>query len=127
MLLDTSVAVELIGDSGEAKKRAGEAGALFLSVISHLELEAGVYRDPQLAPVFRVRLDHLLSRVEELDFTASEVAAYSSIIVAKGFSRRHVVDRMIAATAIANELTLATLNPRDFRDIPGLSIEDWSN
>ena len=46
---------------------------------------------------------------------------------AKGFSRRLVVDRMIAATALANDLSLATLNPRDFRDIPGLKIEDWSS
>jgi tRNA(fMet)-specific endonuclease VapC len=33
---------------------------------------------------------------------------------------------MIAATAITHGLTLATLNRRDFRDIPGLTVEDWS-
>ena len=48
------------------------------------------------------------------------------IIAESGFSRRLVSDRMIAATAITYELTLATLNPRDFRSIPGLVIEDWS-
>jgi tRNA(fMet)-specific endonuclease VapC len=33
---------------------------------------------------------------------------------------------MIAAQAIEAAATLATLNARDFRDIPGLTIEDWS-
>jgi tRNA(fMet)-specific endonuclease VapC len=33
---------------------------------------------------------------------------------------------MIAATALANDLSLATLNPRDVRNIPGLAVEDWS-
>ena len=33
---------------------------------------------------------------------------------------------MIAATAMSQGPILATLNPRDFRNIPGLLIEDWS-
>ncbi len=115
-----------MGAVPEALERARDGDALYLSVISHLELEAGVYRDPQLSSLFRMRLDRLLTRLEELDFTAREVTAYSSIVATKGFSRRLVVDRMIAATALANGLALATLNPKDFRDIPGLTIEDWS-
>jgi predicted nucleic acid-binding protein len=79
------------------------------------------------ASVFEARLQRLLEGVEELEFTGREVAAYASIIAVKGFSRRPVIDRMIAATALANDLDLATLNPRDFRGIPGLTIEDWSN
>jgi tRNA(fMet)-specific endonuclease VapC len=127
VLLDTSVAIELMSDAAEAMARAYQADALYLSVISHLELEAGVYRDPQLERLFRERLDRLLSKVEELDFTVGEVAAYSSIIAAIGFSRRLMVDRMIAATALANDLSLATFNSRDFRGIEGLRIEDWSS
>ncbi|HAJ03147.1 MAG TPA: VapC toxin family PIN domain ribonuclease, partial [Brevundimonas sp.] len=34
-------------------------------------------------------------------------------------------DRMIAAQAIVAGATLATLNPADFRDIPGLSLLEW--
>jgi predicted nucleic acid-binding protein len=33
---------------------------------------------------------------------------------------------MIAAQPIAAEAALATLNRRDFRDIPDLRVEDWS-
>ena len=126
VLLDTSAAVDLIDGVAIVVEQARSADSLFISVISHVELEAGVYRDRELGPLFRARIDSLLARVEELEFTRREVAAYAAIIEARGFSRRLVVDRMIAATALANDLTLATLNPRDFRDIPGLTIEDWS-
>lgn len=125
-LLDTNIAVDLLSDVQRTIERVSAIDGQFLSVISRVELEAGVYRDGSLDANRRARLDTLLDRVAELDFTSREVAAYTSIIAAKGFSRRLIVDRMIAATAVANSLTLATLNPRDFRGIPGLAIEDWS-
>lgn len=40
--------------------------------------------------------------------------------------KRHRFDRLIAAHALALDLTLITANPRDFRDIPDLGIEDWT-
>lgn len=36
------------------------------------------------------------------------------------------LDLIIAATAIANGLVLATLNMRHFEKVPGLQAEDWS-
>ncbi len=127
VLLDTSVAVELLDGAERTLGRVAKVDGQFLSVVSRVELEAGVYRDGLFDPGRRARLDSFVEQVTELDFTGREVAAYASIIAAKGFSRRLVVDRMIAATAISNNLPLATLNPRDFREIPGLKVEDWSH
>jgi tRNA(fMet)-specific endonuclease VapC len=35
-------------------------------------------------------------------------------------------DLLIATIALANRLTIATRNVREFRRVPGLKIEDWS-
>jgi tRNA(fMet)-specific endonuclease VapC len=35
-------------------------------------------------------------------------------------------DLLIAATAKSHNLILATLNSKDFKDIEGLAVEDWS-
>ena len=128
VLLDTSVAVELMrGTPRIVEKRWNSSVAAYLSVISHVELVAGTYRDGHADPLVRARLDRLLDGVEELAFTHREAEAYDRIIAANGFSRRRMVDRMIASTALANELAVATLNPRDFKAIRELRVEDWSS
>jgi predicted nucleic acid-binding protein len=95
-------------------------------MISWVELIPGVYSDKKLNRGRGKFLAAFLEQVEVLPFAEPEVDAYERIIAANGYSRRLVVDRMIAATALANDLSLATLNPRDVRNIPGLAVEDWS-
>lgn len=126
LLLDTSIVVDLINRVEATTTRVRGVDRLYLSVVSQVELEAGLFTDGELDPALRARLDAVLERVESLPFTEREVGAYAAIIAAMGFSRRLVVDRMIAATALAHGLTVATLNPRDFRGIPDLSLEDWT-
>lgn len=126
LLIDTSVAVDLVNEVEATATRVRSVGSLYLSVVSHVELEAGVIRSGVFDPVLRARLDALLERVESLSFTEEEVSAYAAIIAATGFSRRLVIDRMIAATGLSYGLPVATLNPKDFRDIPDLRVEDWS-
>lgn len=40
--------------------------------------------------------------------------------------RRAKFDRLIAAHALALDATLVTTNVRDFVDVPGLRVEDWT-
>ena len=40
--------------------------------------------------------------------------------------RRHRFDRLIAAHALALDVTLVTANERDFRDIAALRVENWT-
>ena len=51
--------------------------------------------------------------------------AYGRIIAQCGWARGHDYDRMIAAHAISSDSILVTNNKADFRDIPGLSMENW--
>jgi tRNA(fMet)-specific endonuclease VapC len=58
------------------------------------------------------------------DTTAAE--AYGRIIAQLGWVKGRDFDRMIAAHAIGSKSILVTSNEADFRDIPGLSVENWA-
>ena len=127
-LIDTNVAIHLRDrDIPIIRKLAELPAQPAISVITRVELEGGVYRDPAEALLVRGRVEAMLEDFQEIPFTTTEAIAYGRIIELCGFSRPRIVDRMIAATAIVASATLITLNPRDFRDIPGLVIEDWSD
>lgn len=127
LLVDTSVIVDLLDGSDVTGERLARTDLpLVASVVTAVELEAGIHRDPENAAVLRQRLDRLLEHVSVLPFTIAEARAYGQIISRSGYSRRKVIYRMIGATAMISKATLVTLNPRDFADIPDLQVEDWS-
>jgi predicted nucleic acid-binding protein len=126
ILLDTSVAIPI---------RDMEARILavaetwwpnpMISIITRIELEGGVTR-PGSDPRRRDLLATFLNSVTVLELTDAEARAYRAIVEQVGFSRRKLLDRLIAATALVHKLPLATLNPGDFADVPGLEVVDWS-
>jgi predicted nucleic acid-binding protein len=125
-MLDTNVAIHL-RDRDEAimDKLATLSGAVVLSVVTQIELEGGVYADPAKAGLRRPRLDAMLEALPVVAFDDAAAAAYRRILEAQGYSRRKVLDRMIAAQAIVHHATLVTRNPDDFRDVPGLHLLAW--
>jgi predicted nucleic acid-binding protein len=126
-LIDTSVAVALRENVLHVGERLAELNGMpLLSIVSVVELEGGVAAAVEGRGKRRRLLDKIYASVEILAFGEREAAAYRQIVTDAGFSRRLIIDRMIAAQAIAAGAVLATLNPRDFRDVPGLTIEDWS-
>lgn len=125
-LLDTSIAIGLRDDDPAIVARAKALGpGLVLSIVTRVELEGGVYRVPLTADIRRRRLDILLAALPVLPFDADAAEAYGAIVREAGYSRRKLLDRMIAAQAIVNDATLVTLNPADFADIPGLKLLAW--
>ena len=125
-LLDTSIAIGLRDDDPAIVARAKVLGpGLALSIITRVELEGGVYRDPPTADARRRRLEILLAALPVLPFDADAAEAYGAIVREAGYSRRKLLDRMIAAQAIVDDATLVTLNPADFADIPGLKLLAW--
>ncbi len=128
ILLDTSVAIPLRdGDEAVQARALALGSAPYISILTAAELEGGVYRDPAETTAYRNRLDAMTGRLDVIPFDAAELAAYARILESIGFNRAKVLDRLIAATALAlaHGLPLATRNAKDFRDIPGLTIEEW--
>lgn len=63
----------------------------------------------------------LFQRFTVIPFDAAAAIAYMDLPF-----RRGGFDRLIAAHALSLGLTLVTNNERDFADVPGLSIENWT-
>ena len=125
-LLDTNVVIRLRdGDPDIAEKVAALDGAILLSIISRVELEGGVYRDPAQIGLRRPRLDAILQTLPVLAFDDAAADAYRAIVEAAGYSRRKLLDRMIAAQALVHRATLVTQNSADFQDVPGLDLVVW--
>ena len=126
ILLDTGVVIELRdGDLSTLGKAAAAADVFGISILTRIELEAGLVSRPDLRPEREARLNSLLEDVRVFPVHFYEMNAYADILAQAGFSRRKLLDRLIAATALARGLPLATLNPGDFADIPGLEVLDW--
>jgi predicted nucleic acid-binding protein len=126
LLIDTDVAIHLRDGDPIVAARMAETGAPMISAITLGELEADAARDVSGNKLRRRLLDAMLGLVPVLPFTAAESAEYGHIVGVLGYDRRKVLDRMIAAQAIVAGLPLATINGRDFRDIPNLDLLVWT-
>jgi predicted nucleic acid-binding protein len=127
-LIDTNVAIRLRDGDEDMVRRVGELeGAVMLSIVTRVELEGGVHRVPAEAGVRRARQEALLAALPVVAFDDAAADAYSAIVAAAGYSRRKLLDRMIAAQALVHRATLVTLNPGDFADVPDLDVMSWEN
>ena len=130
-LLDTSICIYLMKVHPpavvEGFKRT-PIGHVGMSVVTYAELRHGIERCP---PEDRALAEQALNRfvalvpVIALDQRAAE--SYGIIAAAIRDRRRDALDRRIAAHAISIEATLMTNNEADFREYPGLSVENWVN
>ncbi|HKU95852.1 MAG TPA: PIN domain-containing protein [Vineibacter sp.] len=125
-LLDTDVVIHLRdGDRVVTDKVAALDDAVLMSIITRVELEGGVYRDPTYTRIRRARLDAILAAIPAIAFDNAAADAYGTIVATAGYSRRKLLDRMIAAQALIHRASLVTMNAADYSDIPGLSLLAW--
>jgi tRNA(fMet)-specific endonuclease VapC len=125
--IDTNIAIHA-GSGNRAVRTQFEehAGAIVMSVLTLVELKRGLVKVPEYASIRRLQLEILLKNIPVLPFDKAAAESYSRIIAQLGWVRGRDFDRMIAAHAIAADCTLVTANGADFRDIPGLKIENWA-
>ena len=66
-----------------------------------------------------------MQRIPVLPFTEAAAEQFGILRAAIRDRRRDALDRLIAAHAIAAGTVLVTNNEDDFRDYPGLQLENW--
>ncbi|HEV3489657.1 MAG TPA: PIN domain-containing protein [Reyranella sp.] len=66
-----------------------------------------------------------LQRSRRLPFDDAAADAYGAIVASAGYSRRKLLDHMIAAQALVHRASLVTMNAGDYADVPGLSLLAW--
>ena len=126
-MIDTNIAIHARdGDDWAINRLAEHEGRIALSVLSLAELQRGLYKMPAHTAERQPRLAALLNGIPILPFDEQAVEAYGGIIAALGWSRSRDFDRMIAGHALSTRSVLVTRNLADFRDVPGLEIETWS-
>jgi len=64
--------------------------------------------------------------VDPMPFDEAASVAYGVLRAAVRDRRRDAFDRLIAAHALSVSATLVTNNEADFKDYPGLVVENWA-
>lgn len=130
-LLDTNICIYLMKvhppEVVERFKRT-PMGQVGMSVVTYAELRHGVERCPPLDKTLAEQaLARFRARVPVAAFDEHAADAYGVIAAAIRDRRRDALDRLIAAHAISIGATLITNNEADFKDYPGLNVENWVN
>ncbi|MCL2803771.1 MAG: hypothetical protein FWD29_07460 [Micrococcales bacterium] len=125
LLLDTNLLIEE-PDFALLGPNAGQI-ELFTSTLCYAELMEGEFSsNPMVAAAAVIQLAAVQAALGQgLPFGAAELPAYRALCVAaqrggRGLNRARRMDMMIAATALANGLTVATRNVDDFAAVAGV-------
>ena len=128
-LLDTNICIYLLkGHPQSVLRRLAQQdfGDVVMSCLSLAELRRGIGRqagDTQKADEAALQL--LLQDVMALDFDAAAAHAFGVLGSSATLKRGKAIDNLIAAHAISQHATLVTNNEKDFKDYPGLLVENW--
>ena len=119
-LLDSNIIIFVIdGRYPLLRERMAEADEddFVTSSIAYAEVAYGSARGKQPSPE---SLERFVRKVPVLGFDYKAAQAYASLPF-----RRASYDRLIAAHAMSHDLTVITDNEVDFREVPGLRVENW--
>ena len=126
-LLDTNTCIDFaLGRSAALFDRVDAAFArgLSISTITLAELRVGA-NTAGAENKDEERLDLLIRVLTVRPFDEAAAQDYGRLVRQVGVKRRNF-DRLIAAHARSRGLIVVTRNGRDFSDVPGLVVENWS-
>ena len=128
-LLDTSICVPLINRSEPDladRLLSHKPGSVLLCSVVKAELHFGARNSARVAENID-RVHRFCRAFESLPFDDSGAERYGSIRAQLRREGRPIGgnDMLIAATALANDVTLVTRNLSEFRRVPELRVESW--
>lgn len=128
-MLDTNALSELIRNpQGTLARRLddSEPSAVCTSIVAACELRFGAQRKG--SPALSLRVEQLLEAIEVLPLDLPSDRHYADIRATLERSGTPIGshDLFIAAHARSRGMTLVTRNVREFRRVPGLTVEDWA-
>jgi len=127
-LLDTNILSDLVRNpQGVVAARIAKAGenSICTSIVAAAELRYGASKSNSAK--LAERIDLILSALEILPLETPADRQYAAL-------RHHLTrqgtpigpnDLLIAAHALASDLTVVTANVREFSRVPGLKVENW--
>lgn len=101
-------------------------GDVVMSIITYAELRVGLEVLGPTRAQNEQALQLLTRDIPVLPFDETAAIRYGVQRAAVRDRRRDALDRLIAAHAASLGLTLVTANEADFRDYPGLLVENWA-
>ncbi len=127
-LLDTDIcSAHLRRPAGLTHRFVQHSGGLYLSTLVLAELYTWAYRRDNPALLIKGIEESLLLDVVVLPFEAACAKKFGEIrgaLLRSGVTVSRI-DLLIAATALAHDLTMVTHNTADYQRIPNLRLEDW--
>ena len=128
-MLDTNICIYLIKNHPPQVLRRLQAlnqGDAVMSVVTYAELRSGL----EIQSTQRAQDEHallaLVSRIPVLPFAVADAERFGVLRAAVRDRSRNAMDRLIAAHAVSTGVTLVTNNEADFKDYPGLVVENWA-
>ena len=137
IVLDTDILTFYLHDHPGVVQRVQDAGDdVVLTIISRIEtlhgrfaslLKAANGEELQRGQLRLEQAERDLARFPVLPVTAAAAAEFDRLRQHKKLKKLGRGDLLIAAITLANRATLVTRNLKDFRQVPGLQIENWAD
>jgi tRNA(fMet)-specific endonuclease VapC len=128
-LLDTNVLSDFARGERAVMARLRQEAPLQLavSVITEMEVEYGLARNPGRAPRVREVMRFLLATVPVLPFEREDARVAAQLRASLNGQGTPIgaYDLLLAACALRRGLKIVTHNAREFVRVGGLGLEDW--
>ncbi|MEA2235905.1 MAG: tRNA(fMet)-specific endonuclease VapC [Thermoanaerobaculia bacterium] len=127
-LLDTDICIFVLRKDGDVLDQflSKSKEDVAVSVITEAELRTGAAKSSSPIKALNA-IENFLRPLGIVDFTSGDAIVYAQVRakLERAGTTIGPLDTLIAAQAIAQDLTLVSNNEREFRRVAGLRLENW--